>query len=534
VTRRFRWNPDRHGAWQIRPERARRRAGAPRYARRLAAARLASLALGLALALPAGASAETAAFAPSGAWTYFTEPRAVNHEGRHRRTYAGWVDARGQILASSYDHRSGTRTRAVLRSHFQVDDHNNPSITVRPDGRLLAFYSGHAGDNLFYRLSRRPEDVTAWGRERRMRRNTHGPHGYTYPTPIWLARERRPLFLFWRGGNFEPAFSTSRQGMRWSRPRRLIDGQGQRPYVVFDSNGQDTIHMAFTNGHPDERTSSIFYAAYRRGGFEAADGRSIGGRGELPIEPSAADSVYFAAAGDPPAWAYDVGVGADGRPVILYATFPSPDDHRYHYARWNGVSWESFQITAAGPTIDSVSEKYYAGGLVLDSRDASVVYLSRQVDGVYQVERWSTATGGRVWARTPVSSGPSGAYRPVSATGPSFGENHDLFWMSGHYPGWRDIATAIHTRVPAGWTAPPDAAFRARRAGGGRRVRVEAEQPGAGDLSYRWRFGDGRAAGGGARATHAYRRPGTYAISLTVTDPTGRGDVFVREVKIPR
>ena len=129
------------------------------------------------------ASAATTTLSPDGAWTYFTEPRAVNYDGKHRRTYVGWIDSRGQIIVSSYDHRTGVRTRAVLRTGERVDDHNNPSVTVRRDGRLMVFYSTERRRNLVYRLSRRPEDVRAWRRPRRVPTNITGATATRIRTP---------------------------------------------------------------------------------------------------------------------------------------------------------------------------------------------------------------------------------------------------------------------------------------------------------------------------------------------------------------
>jgi hypothetical protein len=377
--------------------------------------------------------------------------------------------------------------------------------------------------------------VTRWGPERRLGTNVRGRHGYTYPNPIWLSEEPRPLFLFWRGGSFEPSFSTSRNGGSWSRARRLIDGAGDRPYFVLDSNGRDTIRIAFSDGHPDERRTSVYYAAYRDGRFARADGRSLGARGQLPLEPAAADTVYSAKRSGTSAWVYDVGVGHDGRPVVLYATFPSAADHRYHYARWNGAAWVSRQITAAGPTIEKVRDNYYIGGLVLDSRDASVVYLSRQVAGVYQLERWATPDGGVTWSTTRITSGSAGSYRPASVLGPSFGEDHDLFWMSGRYTGWSDYGTSIRTRVPDGAGDPPDSAFRATRSRG-LAVRLRARPARSMRVRRRWAFGDGAHAAGPRRrdVTHTYAHRGVYRVVLTVTGRGGRRDVFVREVAVRR
>jgi hypothetical protein len=483
---------------------------------------LAAPAILAALLASASALAATQPVSPDGAWTYFTEPRAINYDGQHRRTYVGWLDSRGQIVVASYDHRSHVRTRAVLRTGERVDDHNNPSILARPDGRLLVFYSTDRRRHLVYRLTRRPEDITAWGHERRVPTNAPGDHGYTYPNPQWLSQERRPLYLFWRGGGFEPVWSTWRRGGDWSRARTLIDGNGQRPYVVYESNGKRRIQFAFVEGNPSETTTSVYYMAYERGQLKHASGTTIAPLRSGPIRPPQADLIHSSGATGVPSWAYDVGMGSDGRPVVVYATFPSATDHRYHYARWNGAAWVSHQITASGPAIYTGGDPYYAGGLVLDSRDPSVVYLSRHVAGVYQVERWKTPDGGITWRSRAITSGHAGNYRPVSARGPSFGKEHDLYWMRGRYNGWLDFGTAIHTR-----TKRPkhraNASFEIRRAD-----KREFEFRGARADRRVWNFGDGTGPVRGREATHTYELPGRYRVTSVARG--GRRDVYIREL----
>ncbi|HTE68976.1 MAG TPA: BNR-4 repeat-containing protein, partial [Actinomycetes bacterium] len=111
---------------------------------------------------------------PSGAWSWFGDPRAVYHEGAYRRTYTGWVSTDGSVQVASFDHDTGQRAVATLKARLQVDDHNNPSILIRPDGRLLVFWSTHAGSTMWYRRSARPEDITAWEPERVFPTNTPG------------------------------------------------------------------------------------------------------------------------------------------------------------------------------------------------------------------------------------------------------------------------------------------------------------------------------------------------------------------------
>src|SRR5690242_1254601 len=75
-----------------------------------------------------------------GAWSWFADPRAVYYAGAHRRTYAGWVGAGGDIRVLAYDHDTHAFATAVLQRSVQADDHANPAMVVRPDRRLEVFY----------------------------------------------------------------------------------------------------------------------------------------------------------------------------------------------------------------------------------------------------------------------------------------------------------------------------------------------------------------------------------------------------------
>ena len=197
-----------------------------------------------------------------GAWSWFADPRALHHKGLHNRTYVGWIDREGHIKVSSYDRGTELRTTVLLHRRLGVDDHNNPALHVLPGGRLMVFYSRHGGDKMYYRLSRRPEDVTSWSDEKQLPTNTVSADGkshYTYPNPVQLSEEGNRLWLFWRGGSSSPTFSTSADdGRTWEPARDLIAHPGHRPYVKFSSNARNRIHFAFTQGHPrgSTRTST--------------------------------------------------------------------------------------------------------------------------------------------------------------------------------------------------------------------------------------------------------------------------------------
>src|SRR3712207_819286 len=121
-----------------------------------------------------------AEFIGGGAWSWFQDPRAGLHRGARRRSYVGWVEPAKNIRLASYDHDTRQQVIVNLATNFSSDDHDVPAIEVEPDGRIIVFWSGHAGPRMFYRRTARPEDLTAWGPLRTVPVNTPGAMGYTY------------------------------------------------------------------------------------------------------------------------------------------------------------------------------------------------------------------------------------------------------------------------------------------------------------------------------------------------------------------
>src|SRR3954470_1064123 len=361
----------------------------------------------------------------SGAWCWFADPRAVV---AGVKTFVGWIDTSGDVRVATL----GGAT-ATLHTGIGVDDHNNPALLVRADERLQAFYSAHGGPEMFFRLS---ADGEHWDAERRVGTNTPGTRGFTYPNPVQLAGEQGRIHLFWRGGDWNPAFSTSPDGLTWAAAQPLIRVPGQRPYVKVASDGLDTIHVAFTDGHPRETATSLYYARYTAGAWHRAGGQPIAGP---PFAPAQADRVWDVARGHDHAWVHDVAFDAAGHPRIVYAVFRSDTDHRYRHARWTGTAWQDRQMTAAGGFFDEDGgERQYSGGIVFDHADPAVVYLSRVVRGQWEIERWHTADAGLSWKHAAVTTRSAEKnIRPVVARGGG------PLWMRGPYVNYRHYRTAI-------------------------------------------------------------------------------------------
>ena len=390
-----------------------------------------------------------------GSWCWFADPRAIRYEHRHVRTYVGWVGLRGEVQVACYDHGRQGWAVTVVRDRLGVDDHGNPALAFSPDGRLMVFYSAHYGRRMYYRVSSAPESIDAWEPERRIPTNEFGPWGFTYPNPLSLSGEGR-LYLFWRGGARNPTFAALDGEGSWSKARTLVRVRRHRPYAKFATNGVDEIHLAFTDAHPRNRATSIYYARYRDGTMLGASGREIGPVSELPLSPEQADIVHDGNQ-EGRAWIHDVALDREGNPALVYAVFPAHDDHRYVYARWTPSGWVTRELVGAGGSIsENGSEPHYSGGIALRHGDPSMLVLSREVDGIHEVERWTTADGGKTWLREPIterSEAPN--LRPVIVRNPRPGAT-DMFWLRGRYHSYRRYHTAIVTTVgPTDGADPP-------------------------------------------------------------------------------
>lgn len=378
-----------------------------------------------------------------GSWSWFGDPRAVYVAGQYDEVFVGWIDWSGSVIVGAYDPQFGVSSRQAV-GHLFHDDHSAPSILIEPDQRLTVFWSAHNGADMYYRSTLRPEDISGWGPVQHLAGNVSGPLGFTYPNPVLLPAENNKLYLFWRGADWSADWATRTLDGRWSPGHELIRVPGQRPYLKVDSNGRDELAFAFTNGHPRNVLTSIYYAAYRAGTLWTAGGRWIARIAGGPISPSQADLVYNAQATRGPGWVWDVALDSHGRPVIVYATFPPNQRHEYWYATWTGTRWVSRFLTVGGGTISPGTIEYeYSGGIALDHSDPSIVYLSRQVPGGFDIERWTTSDGGLRWRRViVVPAGGTENVRPVVPRGWDHGPM-SLLWLRGQY----DSYSSYHTSV---------------------------------------------------------------------------------------
>ena len=257
----------------------------------------------------------------AGAWSYFGDPRAISHDGH---TFTGWISTSGNVWVARYT-KGGKLSKTLIFRGLGRDDHNNPSLVFRRDGHIVVFFSPHSGRHLppkgipsvmRYRISLQPWSIAEFGPVHTVPTNVPGGLGYTYPNPIQL---RDKLWLFWRGGDWNPTFSYTEDGIHWAPARELVRfGHEQRPYAKYVGDSENRIHGIFTDGHPSNWKNSLHYARYEGGNLYAVGGRKLGSLADVPLHTSKLDHIYHYSDAGGRAWGHDIALTPEGRPRVVY------------------------------------------------------------------------------------------------------------------------------------------------------------------------------------------------------------------------
>jgi hypothetical protein len=383
----------------------------------------------------------------NGAWSWFGDPRSVYGKGL---IFTGWVTSDGLVQVSQID--SERRITLATIDSIGHDDHNNPSMLIRRDGRITAFYAAHRTafvkasrrHVIYFRTTQQPYDIRRWGSVQKVK--SKGPplsgssdRGLAYPNPIQM--RSGPVWLFWRGGNWWPWFSYTKDWRHWSRPRNVVRGiPGQRPYVKVCGDGKNA-YLAFTEAHPRSWPTSIYFLKIsQEGNIFREDGTKIG-TVNRPPRYSSADTIYKYSPENGRSWTLDVAIGLDGQPVVLYYRRQVLGGDTFRYARWDGQQWVDRPIVSAG--ISRFFPGWYHGGGTLDHEDPRMVYLSRRADlsSKLEIEKWATADHGETWRSEAVTqNSKDDNWRPVSPRGHP---GSPVLWFTGTYVTFIDYHTNV-------------------------------------------------------------------------------------------
>jgi hypothetical protein len=408
-------------------------------------------------------------FNDDGAWCWFQDERALIHNGQLvvGSVAAGTDDPsrKGDIEATVFDLTEGRRVIIELHDGLTelggaYDDHNTPAFLALPDGRLLAVYSRHGPDPYFYyRLTKPSSGSTQWTDTRSF--VTSPSTELTYSNLHLLLKENGGtgrLYNFFRGldGTIKPSYAFSDDwAENWTTGNIIIEvpgGQLHRPYVKYASNGVDTIHFLFTEGHPHVYPNSVYHVFYRDGLLHQSDGTVIRALSEGLNRPEEGTLVFRGNEGRR-AWTSDIHLDEEGKPYVAFSVRIDPEqlplgtgglDHRYFYARWTGAEWEQQEIAFGGSCLYWWQDDY-TGNIALDPDSPETVYISTDADPSNGTPLKSEADGGRHFEIYRGDNREGGSWGWVAVTSNSRvdnirpivpkwdRENTALLWLRGDY-----------------------------------------------------------------------------------------------------
>jgi hypothetical protein len=422
----------------------------------------------------------------NGGWSWFQDPRAIIDNGQiligsvaGTTTAGGSGFNAGDINLTTYSLSTQAASNTVLHAALEQDDHDVPAIVALPDGRYMAIYQKHGGDNLVrWRTSTITGSTAGWNAEATGTANPASDgNGNTYANPFYLSVPNK-LYSFSRSIGYDPNYSvftsltntnpTYAYGghwMYWKNPNTgpLTGGNG-RPYVKFASNGTDTVWFANTEDSPDNYDNSLYvgymkFDAAGNGTVYTSTGTLLGnistataptggsnppstgnagditsgtGKSYLPTDFTPVLQSNVSAnnmTGKAVSWASSMRLDSFGNPYIGIVVRDNLNDAvgndlEYYFAHFNGSSCQVSRMGYAGNPLYS-GQPNYAGLITLDPYDPNKAYISANVDpstdaplGHYQIFEGTSSDNGATWDWTQLTSSTSvDNVRPIIAYG---------------------------------------------------------------------------------------------------------------------
>ena len=363
----------------------------------------------------------------------------------------------GDIEVMSLDVATSTTTRFTLHDSLQADDHDSAALWRRPDGRYLAMYSQHGGDNFSrYRISTNPGDISSWGAEQTI----NNAAGTTYSNLLYLSAENDGngvLYDITRTADLDPHVNISNdQGTTWT----AVAGQllnwplptgdpkytgvdGSRPYLKYTTNGVDEIHFLTSTDHPRAYDNSIYHGVIKGGKVYDSFGNVVDNNlfDQVAKKPTDFTTVFNTDTSPLSyAWTTDLQLDPQGRSYAAMTARNGSDstDHRFLYGRFDGTQWSVHEVAKAGGYLYA-SENDYTGLMALDPSNANRIFISTPIDPRtqvsmphYEIFQGLTSDDGATWAWQPITfNSTEDNIRPIV---PKWDANHTaLLWMRGTY-----------------------------------------------------------------------------------------------------
>ncbi len=391
-----------------------------------------------------------------GTWHAQPQPTAIR-EGN--KTFFGSTDENGNIILSSYDHAEREWKHTIVDSDRGADDHIQPAILVRDDGRILAAWSKRRSDrnDIRWAISENPHDISEFGEINAFHAGNRGD----YPKLVEWNGEIR---VYYRAAGFDvwDYRVSSDGGATWGNAKPWLDfsayDQPISPHRVYSHLYREGDQLHFVIGGYRSEDKTVRHAYLEDGQYFDSHGNPVGADGE-PI--TAWDDMTRVWRGTLDHWTDSPNVTdlvvKDGVPYISFEEMKrvgrggGSGDFRARWATYRDGEWfVSDEIVPMGgeiPESAPVPGLYHKGAVTFDHSDPYTVFVGVEVDHdkrAYQIQEWTTKDGGQSWEKVWGSNdGEVKGYEPHAKRGQALSpRNHDgeelrVLWWAGRHDRFR-------------------------------------------------------------------------------------------------
>jgi hypothetical protein len=339
--------------------------------------------------------------------SWWTLPRAVGTASYG--TWIGGVAVDGRNVISNL---GGSGARITGYGGYNPDDHNTIGLLAPEDKVPIAFITGH-GSQSTIRVRKGPSigDFSSLSAVTSLTTSAGSSYTQAYNRPgtnegiIFSRVTSFKWSLFWTDDYFT-TFGTERAF--------LVPG-GTSQFYMATRQLSDGNLRAVCYGHPTlSSVRDIYYCHINleTGDVTKVDGTVIGNvktGANLPLSHTSWDKAYDVLSGIG-SRLFDI---SDGPEIeIAFATWTgdgSSNDTTYKYLRYDGSQWVTHDVCLSGAPFGYKTDTQYVGGMSFpEDSPGGIVYLSREENSVWTIEKWSTANNGSSWATTVLATSPSG------------------------------------------------------------------------------------------------------------------------------
>lgn len=393
--------------------------------------------------------------------TWYNLPVAIYDATGNGALYSGDFNGTndGYVRCRKWDYGTKTLTGGSFDGGGNGDDHNNPAVLQRSDGKLILFAPSHnIGDyTLPYRISTTARDPTAWGAEKTVTGWTANGNGVSYAQAWRLSSESsgQKIWLFSREKASSPALN------RWVYSTSTDDGDtfasiapfwsgGSGPYLLSISNGSNRIDFFASYSNPSDGDGKAVYHFYYQASdatFRGSDGSLCNTDGSIPAAGftaatlPAASKILDGADADPDdnVWNASINYNSNGDPVVLLIVYKggSLSTTEVHWGEYDS-GWSTEKIGDWSQL--STGSPEYPPLACVDPSVAKGAAICFEVSGNEELQLWRDTGSG--WTKTTdvTSGGSAPNYRPFATYNhPLDGKGGEFTWCQGGF--YTDFAT---------------------------------------------------------------------------------------------